>query len=411
MRFARVFSRSRSIGVALDDKRLRAWLPAPGQRDAARVWTRTLARAPEAGDWTDLTDALRELRALVGTHVGVIHVALMPPLGRIRLIELPGVSEGEAARVVRRDPSRFFPVRAERLAVALQGSGWRRSTPFLVAAAPHSIVEQAAAAAAASGWSLGRIAPAPLAWAVLAAGAERQSLVIRCADHIELLRVARGTLIGARRLPLGEVASTAETEDPPIVIASESEAAERAAALVNRSTGPMLESEVERAAVRRTHRRRAILRTAVAAALLVGAAMVELSGLQQERSRVAMERRRIHAAVVQSMAVRESIAASTARLAALRGVGATSARWSELIATLAEQLPSDAYLVSLTAEGDSVHLEGAALRAAPVFDAVNSMASVRGVRPDGPIRQELRGSEGSEHFLLSAFVRASGGQP
>ena len=411
MRFARVFSRSRSIGVALDDTGLRAWLPAPGPRNATRVWTRALARAPEAGEWTDLTDALRELRSLVGGHVGVIHLALMPPLGRVRLIELPGVSEKEAARVVRRDPSRFFPVRAARLAVELQGSGWRRLSPFLVAAAPHYIVEQAAAAAAASGWSLGGIAPAQLAWAVLGQGAGPHSLVIRCADHIELLRIARGALIGARRVPLSESASTAESSAQPKIIASESEAAERAAALINRPAGPMLQSESARSAVRRTQRKRAILRSAVAAALLVGAAALELSGLRQERSRVAMERRRIHAAVAQSMAVRESIAVSTERLAALRGVGAASARWSELLATLAEQLPSDAYLVSLTAEGDSVHLEGAALRAAPVFDAVNAISSVRGVRPDGPIRQELRGAEGSEHFVLSAFVRGSGGQP
>ena len=406
MSFIRMFSRRPPIGVALDEKRMTASLPRVGRDSTPRLWTRTLMPAPHSGPWVDLAAAFRELREQVADG-GMLFIALMPPFGRIRLIDLPGVSEAEAARVVRRDPSRFFPVRGEQLAVEVRGSGWRRSTPFVVAAAPHAIVEHVAEAAAASGWSLGGTVPAQLAWAALAGGPAPRDVVIRCADHVEHLRVARGTLIAARRLPAGRVAASADATTQAVVVESASVGAERAAALATRTPRPVLRSDMERLAVRRGRRRGAIARTIIAAAVLVVAGMLELRGLAHERGRLAMERRRIQPVVAQSMAVRESIAVAAARVALLRGAD-SSTRWSGLIAALAEELPSDAYLVSFTAEGDSVHLEGAALRAAPVFDAVNTMGRVRGVRPDGPIRQELRGAERSEHFLLSAFVsRAS----
>ena len=166
----------------------------------------------------------------------------------------------------------------------------------------------------------------------------------------------------------------------------------------------MLQSDLERAAVSRVTRRRAVIRFTVAAAIIIVAAGLELFGVEQQRARVAFERRRISAEVAQSIATRESIAVLTDRLAALRSSDAKSPRWAELIAALADDLPSDAYLVALTAEGDSLHLEGAATRAAPVFDAMNAMSSVRNVRPEGPLRQELGGAASAEHFLLSASV-------
>ena len=407
---------SDAVGVALDVDRLTAVLP-NGTHDAGTPWTRALAPLESGVPWSDLATKLDELKNVVGARRRLF-VALMPRLAQLRLIELPGVTEEEAARVVRRDPSRFFPARGGLLVVELEATGWRGRSPFVVAAAPRQLIEAIGGAAAASGWSLGGIAPAPLAWMARPSGvAATRELLIHLDSHLELLRVHGHVLTAYRRLPhivATSSSSAARDELTPLgeevsagaeVIASESEAAAVAARYVVRVAAPLLLPDDVRTGVRRSEHRAARVRFALAVVLLVAAAGAELVGMQRERTRIAAERSRIRHLVVQSIAVRESIAVVRDRLGALRDAEAREPRWSDLVADMAGALPSDAFLLALRGDGDSLHVEGVATRAAPVFDALRMVSGVRDVQAQAPIRQEVRDDRAtSERFVLAALL-------
>ena len=388
-----------AIGVALDVDRLTAVLPNEG-RGAGTPWTRALTPPDADGSWADLASTLDELKTLVGRRRRLF-VALMPTLAQLRLIELPGVTEEEAARVVRRDPSRFFPTRGEPLVVEVEATGRRAHSPFVVAVAPRQLVEAIGSAAETSGWSLGGIVPAPLAWtARLPSHGGPCGLLIHLDDHIELLRVRGHALTSYRRLPHGTDVSAGDE-----VIASESEAAAVAARYVGRVAGPVLLPDDVRAGVRRSERWAVRVRFALAGVLLVATAAVELAGMQHERTRIAGERSRIRQSVMESMAIRESIAVVRERLAALRDAAAREPRWSDVVADVAGVLPSDAYLLALRGDRDSLHVEGVATRAAPVFDAMRMVSGVSDVQAEAPIRQEVHDDRAtSERFVLAALL-------
>jgi hypothetical protein len=405
------------VGVALERDRLVARLP------SGDAWIRALTRAPDSDSWTDLTEALSELRAAVGKARGDLHIALMPPLANVRCLDLPGVSEAEATQIVSRDPSRFLPMRGSPLVVELEGSGWRRVSPFLLAATPASIIEAIGDAAQRSGWTLSAVVPAQFAWAASASSAGRSAhrkpndVVVALASHVDMLRVWKGRVVMDRRIlraPEGVTAQelrawTAEHQvglhEDAMVIASSDEVAMIAARFASRSRGPLLLPESCRISVRQRDRRGTMIRFATAAVLVIIAAALAPWGLSRERANIAAERVRIRSHVSRALAVRESVAVLNARLATIRSLEDDAPRWSAFVTTLAETLPSDAFLVSLSATGDSLHLEGGATRAAPVFDALARVAAVRSVRPEGPIRQEVSaGGVTSEHFVLAALL-------
>jgi len=91
--------RERRVGIALETNRLVARLPV-GQRDANEsfehtVWIRPLTPSAESVDesWTDLAEALVELRGVLGVKRGLLCVALMPPLSQLRRLDLTGMTE------------------------------------------------------------------------------------------------------------------------------------------------------------------------------------------------------------------------------------------------------------------------------------------------------------------------------
>jgi Tfp pilus assembly protein PilN len=133
--------------------------------------------------------------------------------------------------------------------------------------------------------------------------------------------------------------------------------------------------------------------------------MLQLWGSARERSMIAGERARLRASVAEALARREAVAGAAEGIATVRAAAESAPRWSALIASLAETLPEDAFLIALGGSGDSLRLEGIAPRAAPVFDAVARIEGLRSLRPDGPIRQE-RSTAGatSERFTLTASL-------
>ena len=414
---ARVAMRG-SIGIALEANRLIARL-SDGER-----WVRTLSPGPHGDSWLDLTEALGELYAVAGDLPRELHVALLPPLAHVRRLELPGVSEHEAAQITRRDPSRFLPRREHALDVAVAGTGWRRMSPFLLVAVPTTTIEAIGAAAQQSGWRLGGIVPAQLAWA--SAGAPHKGgandVVIVLETHIELLRVRRGTVQCFRRIAGASPGLTAselrglaarhgvELSDDAVVISSPDDAALVAAERSGQTVGPALLPAAGRVTVRQRQRRGIFGRFAAAAALVTVSAGLLPWGFGRERSAIAAERVRIRSKVFEARAVRESVAALNTRLAAVQSLEMGASHWPTLVAALADNLPSDAFLLSLSASGDTLRLEGGATRAAPVFDALATVAGLKSIHPEGPIRQEIRADGAAlEHFVLAASLAMPNG--
>jgi hypothetical protein len=400
-----------ALGIALAANRLVAHLP------EGEPWVRALTPTPDGDSWVDLADALSELHEIAGSARAELYVALMPPFASVRRLELPGVSEREAAQVTSRDPSRFLPTHGQALVVEVEGTGWRRASPFLLVVVPRPTIEAIGAAAQESGWTLRGVVPAQLAWASARASSPGPNdIVVVLESHVEIVRACRGAVRAIRRIAGAPEATTSsalrasaarhdvELSEDALVLSSPLDAA-IAAAEAARVAGPALLPEAARSIVRHNQRRGMLVRFAAAAALLAVAGGLTTWGLSRERANVAAERARIHGAVTQARAVRESLAALNARLAAVRSLEQSAPHWSALVTTLADKLPSDAFLLSLSASGDTLHLGGGATRPAPVFDALAAIEGVRSVRPEGPIRQEVRAAGAtSEHFVLAALL-------
>ena len=403
------------LGVALAADRLVAVLPGSESGDP---WRRALSPSPDpsmappdlATAFAELREALRE--ASHGrTRQAVLHVALLPPLVHWRRITMPGLRTDEARQVLRREPSRYLPIAADPapLVIELEGTGWRERSPFTMVAASRALIEGICAAAQESGWEIAELVSAHAAWAASARLSRRvgrnteRTLLIAHHDRIDVVTTRGGCATEVRRLPAG---LRATIPDSPAAVQAPDALAARFAF---RAGGPALVPEGVRAITARRTRIAAITRLAAAAALLFAAGMIELWGSSRERSTIMAERARLHASVAEALATREAAAQATTRLAAVRSASESAPRWSALIASLAETLPDDAFLIALGASGDSLRLEGIAPRAAPVFDAVARIAGVRSLHPDGPIRQErsITGAT-SERFTLAASM---GGRP
>jgi hypothetical protein len=178
-----------------------------------------------------------------------------------------------------------------------------------------------------------------------------------------------------------------------------------AARFAARANGPWLLPESERAVLARDARRANAVRFAAAAALLIGAAVLQLAGLAREHGAITAERARLRWSVTRALAVRDSLGQVGSRLTAIRSASMTAPRWAPLLVSLSARLPDDAFLLSLRADGDSLRVEGEGARAAGVFDALRGVNGLSGLRPDGPIRQEIaEDGSTSERFTLSARV-------
>jgi Tfp pilus assembly protein PilN len=196
-----------------------------------------------------------------------------------------------------------------------------------------------------------------------------------------------------------------DVEPDATIMLSQDEAMAVAAEYASRGAGPLALPRRERMDARLRSRRNTSARLLTAAVLLVLSAALEMWDVKRERTNVDAARMRIQRSLSEALAVRESLSVVNERLGAVRSLDSNAPHWSTWVARLAERLPPDAFLVSLSGAGDSLRLEGAATRAAPVFDALSAVPGVRNVRPDGPIRQEVRGGDAaSEHFLISASL-------
>ena len=142
--------------------------------------------------------------------------------------------------------------------------------------------------------------------------------------------------------------------------------------------------------------------------MLLLSATTELWGAHRELAALQAERRGLAPLVAQAMDLRQTVDGVHERLRALAAAEAGASRWTAVIASVAEHLPSDAHLLSLRGDGDSLVLEGIASRAAGAFESLRAAPGVLGVRAEAPIRQEAQDSAAPvERFTLGARLAAS----
>ena len=450
---------SRRIGIAIGPTGMWAVgtggrTPSFGRADGGELRIRELEPLGTGTEWPDLADALRELRDAIGDDPGAIAVSLLPPLVRVRRLELPPLTDEETRRVVERGAGRYFTdVREPQTVGVVRLMHQMRRTGVVVAgAAPARLIAAILGAAHAAGWRVGGIVPAHAAWVAGARaqwsqlGRESAQLAVLREDTTELVRIERGSIAAIRQFGAGSaridqlIDAIADPRDgtgalPLLTIGPE----ERRDALVGplRDRGialgeraarwrAMSESPEAMAAAfagdardfdllpqaahalrdHRTRRAAAWLTAAAVALALVGAA-AQLWDAKRELAAIEAKRAEIRPAVSKVAEARGMIDAIQRRVAALAPVESNATHWSAVLAELAGHLPNDSYLVDVRGASDSLMVEGVAARAAGTFAALKRAPTIRSVQPAGAIRRDVT-AEGAPVERFSIAARRAG---
>jgi len=368
------------VGIALAGDRLVATLPN--------------GRELETTDTADLRKVFAELRARSGLARATVDLALVPPMVDVRTLTLPPLSDDERRRILERDARRYFVGLAEPLVVGSRLVGGR----VVAAAASAAIVTSVEAGVAAAGWSLGAIVPAHSAWV---GGVRRRwpehangQVTVSLPHATEVLTLAQGQIAERRRLRTSPAHEALITN--PVAFA---------ARYASSAAGPELLSMERRTQRAKTAHRMVRVLWVVAAACLMLAAGVDYWGLSKALARVQARRASLAPAVTRAMARRDSLEALETGLTTIQNLTVTSPRWSTFVTDLADFLPRDAHLVTLRAAGDSAALEGVAQQSAGVFDALQQMRTLAGVRASAPIQRDVL-PDGSvrEHFAFNTSL-------
>jgi hypothetical protein len=430
------------IGIAIGPDRM--WAVGTGGRvlsfgrpDGGELRVRELDPLGATAEWPDLADALRELRDAVGADAGAIAVSLLPPLVRMRRLELPPLTDEETRRIIERSAGRYFTgVREpQTVGVVRLTHQLRRTGVVVAAAAPARLVNAILDAAHVAGWSVGSIAPAHAAWA---AGARAQwsqlsresaQLAVLREDATELIRIERGVIAASRQFaggsatrldPLVEAvadpgdgagpmplltigpddrrnALVAPLSDRGIVLGerparwramAESPEAMAAAFAGDARGFDLLPQSAHAVRDHRTRRTAAWLMAAAVLLFIVGAG-ARLWDAKRELAAIEVKRAEIHDAVGEVIAARGMIDGIQRRIMALAPLEADATHWSVILAEVAARLPRDAFLDNVRGASDTLLVEGLAGRAASTFAALERAPSIRSVQPAGAIRREL----------------------
>lgn len=383
-----------TLGLSIDATRMCAALP------DGRTTIVPLAEELRSGD-------LERLAVAVGVPRARVTVALAPPLIEVRRLTMPRLPDAELRRILTRDAARYFlagrtPQVVGVRALARSGS----PVPILAAAAPAAVIETIEQGCREAGWSLDAIVPAHQAWLAAAGG---RPVVAETGDIAVLLVSERGVPVALRRLSRSRPEAIAdalrEVSGSPLTLGND-EALAVAAVQAPRERGMQLRSDTRRAEERRSDRRLAAALSIAALLCIMLVGVVERWGVRRELREVRARRAEIQQQAAAAMASREAAAESAALLDAVADLEAGSPRWSAFLSDLADHLPRDAHLTSFRAAGDSVVLDGVSRQAATVFQAVQRMPRVGGVRAEAPIRQSIgAGGAVQERFLLGGSVR------
>src|SRR5580704_6733423 len=193
-----LMARRRSVSVSISETRLYAMFPSSIRAGLDPVGREDYGSAPEGehsstpsrpagsslasiphewplaplgrtdAEWPSLVAALTELRKALPEKYRCLEVDLLPPLARVRRVELPKLRAAELSLVLSRNATRYLPNVREPHTAA--GVALTRSSPtqYMMVAATTRLVEAIARAAQQSGWELATIVPAPVLWATAA---------------------------------------------------------------------------------------------------------------------------------------------------------------------------------------------------------------------------------------------------
>jgi hypothetical protein len=451
-----------TVGIALSADELCAVRQgAAGAAARAGVWR--LPLAPLNGDgmgWPALTSALQELSRMLGTDGGRLHVALMPPLTEIRLLDLPPMGERELRTLLSRNAMRYF-VGARSAQIVGTSTAPKRASGasggVMAAAAPQRLVTALHVAAREASWTVEAVSPAEGAWCSAAAtlwpasGQHAAQLLVCGADRTQLLSIEQGRLAGVRRFRAGSADSalvadaigggatvrkpaaterivavgvSAQRNDlaralsalglsvspPPQAWAERADHPdELAAEFAGPRTLPLLRSETS-LALRREAGRRVVMRLfAASAGLLLMAALFSLMGAKRQLRAVQAERAAIKPQISATLVGRTSVETAFRQLSALAGAQRSATQWSAVIAGVSEHLDGDAYLTSMRGRDDSLLVEGIAVRAAKAFDSLVRTPGLASVHAAAPVRRESpQGGPALERFTIGAVIRHAG---
>ncbi len=383
----------------------------PGATRPGEVRRRPLGAGPGAEGWPELAGALEELRAELALEADrrpELHLALLPPLARARVVELPAADREALRTLAHREADRhFLSVPADRLADAWPMERSRHGPlPCVLACADAETVRAAVAALEEAGFRPGLAGPSAWTAAEGAVALDGElaggSVLLRLRDDESDIELALedGRLAGVRPRAAGaddgrdEPGTTRRTVDDAHPLAGlDAPGIAAFGALVAPEAGPSLLPPEARAGWRRRRRARAGLLAAAAALLLAAAGWTHLWGLDRELAAVEGRRAAVAEEVEETRAARDA----ALRLAdLLEGVAAAprpGPAWSRVVAEVGRRLPASSYLRVLDAGGDGdVRLAGNArspsalvprLEASPLFADVTLASVTRSSRADG----------------------------
>lgn len=420
--------------------------------------TEVLARRlePPTGDasWPSLDAALDELAQLIRAPA-VLDVALLPPLGRTKRIELPPISVVQAGRLLAHNARRYFALGAEPVATGL--AQWSRQAgdaraSGLAVCAPEAIVQSLLASAEQSSLRVRTITTAAAALArgvhALSPTARRDRVLVVVCDRgwREAIHTDRGCIVSCRTLRDsdeetldGQLRHDGSVSDSPrrtalgrhIFLSGDEMSRAISQALAHPdATQPMLDDlyngqlgtqsplalaavgavvgaralpsllpEVHRAAQRRDGWRRVAMVGAAACLLLMSAGGLHLWALRRELDAVQARRRELALPVMTAVAHRRSAEELRARLEALRALADEPAEWIRVLPALASALPDSAHLTSMSIGKGHVQLSGLAGGGVAVLPALARSPTLRGITISSPLRRDQ--VTGRERFDIS----------
>ncbi|HEX6941027.1 MAG TPA: PilN domain-containing protein [Longimicrobiales bacterium] len=405
-----------------------------GRVRPGRVWVRALDPAgPEGGRWPALGAALAELGDPGPLAGATVHVALLPPFGRTKVLRVPPVRRGELRALVAGSIRRFFlDGPADGLADARRLRGAGAPARALAAVADAAVVEAVHAELSAAGFRIGGTTTAAAAlieaalWAAPAwrrgatelrvvAGAWRERVRLERGEPREIhplppdgvpLPAPEGEGEPDRRITLGP--DDAEPAGMP-ALRRELAALRREPAAVAALGAALLSGaapQVVPHAVREGWRGRAARRTvrlaSLAAALVIAACGVHAWGLARELASVRAARRAIAARVAQAVEARDAVAVVRGHLEAIAHAESSRQAWAERLAMLAAVLPDSAHLWTFAADSSTLRLEGLAESASAVVMALDSSGWFRDVELAAPVVREPDGPR--ERFTVAAVI-------
>ncbi len=356
-------------------------------------WQKALTTGPTVEGFRE---AIGELGRSIGTSRRVsVAIAILPPLVRVRRLELPRMSQEDARLAVATNVHSYFIGLGESPVCGATIRERRRGRNRLVVAfaADSAPIDNLTIALNSVGWTIQRIVPAHAAWVESVvrqhprARRGATSITARTQGETDVLELLSGSLSRVRRV---RDAAAPPMDAPAYSIGGDKgEPSALVAAGAARFTKG-LEFVPDSVRRRRAARDRgfSMVLAAFACANLLGAALTYRRHLDRQLSMVAAKRSAIHARASRALTARDSAEHLAERVTAFAELERSAPRWSAVLSRIALALPEDSDLSLLRAESDSVAVEGQARDAGGVTSAFRRTPGIKVVRAPSPILHE-----------------------